>query len=151
MDMMKIKSSAFKEGETIPAKYTCDGDDINPLIEIRNVPAEAKSLALVVDDPDTMRGIPWDHWLVWNINPKTQYIQEDNVPNDAVQGLSSSGKPKYMGPCPPKGKDPHHYVFTLYALDMMLELPQASTKEELIRAMEGHILAHTSLVGMYGR
>jgi len=151
MEEFKMKSSAFKEGEMIPAKYTCDGDDVNPLLELRNVPPEAKSLALIVDDPDASRGTPWDHWLVWNINPKTQYISEDNLPSDAIQGASSWGKPKYGGPCPPKGKAAHHYVFTLYALDTLLELKTGASKEELLREMEKHIIAHTSLVGLYER
>lgn len=151
MEAFKLKTSAFREGEKIPAKYTCDGDDINPLLEIRNAPATTKSLALIMDDPDATRGTPWDHWILWNIDPKTQYISEDNVPNNAVQGANSWGKAKYGGPCPPKGKPAHRYVFTLYALDTLLELPQSSSKEELLRAMEKHIVAHTSIVGTYGR
>ena len=151
MEPFKLKTSAFREGEKIPVKYTCDGDDVNPLLEIRNVPAHTLSLALIMDDPDASRGTPWDHWLMWNIDPATQYISEDNIPNDAVQGMNSGGKPKYAGPCPPKGKPAHHYVFTLYALDAKLALPAGSTKEELLRAMETHILAHTSIVGLYNR
>ncbi len=150
-EQFKLKSSAFKEGDLMPAKYTCDGDDVNPLLEVRNAPPEAVSLALVVDDPDASRGVPWDHWLVWNISPKTQYISEDNLPSDAAQGKNSWGKLRYGGPCPPKGKPAHHYVFTLYALDTMLALPAGGTKEELLREMEKHIIAHTSLVGMYAR
>lgn len=151
MEEMKIKSSSFKDGETIPTKYTCDGEDVNPLLEIRHVPEEAKSLALIVDDPDASRGVPWDHWLVWNIPPRTQYIQESVVPSNAVQGVSSGGKVKYMGPCPMKGKDPHRYIFSLYALDKELELAEGASKDELLRAMEGHIIARAELVGMYGR
>jgi Raf kinase inhibitor-like YbhB/YbcL family protein len=151
MEAFKLKTSAFREGEKIPAKYTCDGDDISPLLEIRNAPATTKGLALIMDDPDATRGTPWDHWIMWNIDPKTQYISEDHIPNNAVQGANSWGKAKYGGPCPPKGKPAHRYVFTLYALDTLLELPQLSTKEELLRAMEKHIIAHTSIVGLYGR
>lgn len=151
MEQFKLKTSAFKEGELIPPKYTCDGEDVNPLLEIRNVPPETKSLALIMDDPDASRGVPFDHWLVWNIDPKTQYISEDNLPHGAVQGANSWGKPRYGGPCPPKGKPAHHYMFTLYALNEMLQLPTNSTKDELLRAMEQHIIQHTSIVGMYGR
>ncbi len=151
MEEMKIKSSSFKDGETIPTKYTCDGEDVNPLLEIRHVPDEAKSLALIVDDPDATRGVPWDHWLIWNMQPRTQYIQEGVVPSGAVQGKGSGGKVKYMGPCPPQGKDAHRYLFSLYALDCMLEIPEGSIKGELLRAMEGHILVKAELVGKYSR
>ena len=151
MNEFKLKSSAFKEGEMIPSKYTCDGEDVNPLLEIRNVPAEAKSLALIMDDPDASRGVPFDHWIVWNIDPKTQYISEDNLPSNAIFGANSWGKQKYGGPCPQKGKPAHHYVFTLYALSESLTLAQGANKEELLRAMEKHIIAHTSIVGLYGR
>ncbi|TSC51840.1 MAG: putative phospholipid-binding protein, PBP family [Parcubacteria group bacterium LiPW_41] len=151
MEEMKIKSSSFKDGEMIPTKYTCDGEDTNPLLEIRHVPDNAKSLALIIDDPDATRGVPWDHWLMWNIPPRSQYIQEGVVPSGAVQGTGSNGKIKYMGPCPVKGKDPHHYIFSLYALDCELELPEGAKKDELLRAMEGHIISKAELVGMYGR
>lgn len=151
MEPFKLKTSAFKEGEKIPAKYTCDGDDVSPLLEIRNVPANTKSLALIMDDPDASRGTPWDHWLMWNIDPATQYISEDNIPNGAVQGNNSWGKAKYGGPCPPVGKPAHRYVFVLYALDTMLDLQTGATKEELLRAMEAHIISHTSIVGTYNR
>lgn len=151
MEEMKIKSSSFKDGELIPKKYTCDGDDVNPLLEIRHIPETAKSLALIIDDPDATRGVPWDHWLIWNIPPKTQYIQEDVIPSGAVQGAGSGGKVKYMGPCPPNGKDPHRYVFSLYALDTLLEIPEGSPKADLLRAMEGHIIAKAELTGRYGR
>lgn len=151
MEQFKLKTSAFKEGDTIPKKFTCDGDDINPLLEIRNVPEGAKSMALIMDDPDASRGVPFDHWIVFNIDPKTQYISEDNVPANAVLGANSWGKPKYGGPCPPQGKPAHRYVFTLYALDVMLELTQGATKADLQNAMEPHIIAHTSIMGTYGR
>lgn len=151
MEPFKLKTSAFREGGTIPKKYTCDGEDISPLLEIRNLPPNTKSLALIMDDPDATRGTPWDHWLMWNISPATQYISEDSIPEGALQGMNSGGRPKYAGPCPPKGKPAHHYVFTLYALDAVLDLAPGATKEELLRAMEAHILGHTSVVGLYGR
>lgn len=151
MEEMKIKSSSFKDGEMIPKKYTCDGEDINPLLEIRHVPNNAKSLVLIIDDPDAIRGIPWDHWLMWNIPPRSQYIQEGVVPSGAVQGTGSSGRIKYIGPCPVKGKDPHHYIFSLYALDCELELSEGAKKDELLRAIDGHIISKAELVGLYGR
>jgi Raf kinase inhibitor-like YbhB/YbcL family protein len=151
MGNLVLKTSAFKEGGTIPKKHTCDGDDVNPMLEIKNVPEGTKSLALIVDDPDATRGAPWDHWIVWNIPPKTQYILEDSVPAGAVQGTTSFGYKKYGGPCPPKGSKPHRYMFKLYALDTELDLPEGATKAELEKAMEGHILDQTVLVGLYQR
>ena len=99
-----LKSSAFRHGDPIPAKHTCDGDNVNPLLEIRNIPAGAKSLAVAMDDPDATRGQVWDHWVVWNIDPKTQYVSEDNVPFGAVLGKNSAGQLKYYGPCPAGAK-----------------------------------------------
>jgi Raf kinase inhibitor-like YbhB/YbcL family protein len=151
MGNIALKSSAFKEGETIPKKYTCDGDDINPMLEIRNVPPEAKSLALIVDDPDATRGVPWDHWTLWNINPRTQYISEDTLPDGVVLGTTSFGHQKYGGPCPQKGSKPHRYMFKLYALDVVLDIPAGATKAEVEKAMEGHILDQTILTGLYSR
>ncbi|MEK7630150.1 MAG: YbhB/YbcL family Raf kinase inhibitor-like protein [Patescibacteria group bacterium] len=151
MDKLILKSSAFHNGETIPAKYTCDSDDVNPMLEIRNIPEGAKSLALIMDDPDATRGTPWDHWLLWNIAPKTQYISEDNVPAGAVQGMSSFNHAKYGGPCPPHGAKPHRYFFKLYVLDTELNLAEGGTKAELEKSMTGHIIAQTELVGLYSR
>jgi Raf kinase inhibitor-like YbhB/YbcL family protein len=151
MGNLILKSSAFKEGETIPAKNTCDGDNVNPLLEIRNIPENAKSLALIVDDPDATGGVVWVHWLVWNIEPKTQYVSEDNIPFGAVQGTTSFNKQKYSGPCPPRGNAPHRYMFKAYALDIVLDLPAGSSKSDLEKAMGGHILDETVLMGRYGR
>ena len=151
MGDMKLKSSAFKEGDLIPRKHTCDGEDVNPMLEVRNLPHEALSLALTVDDPDATRGTAWDHWLVWNIPAATQYIAEDTLPPDAVQGVNTWGKVKWSGPCPPEGAPPHRYVFMVYALDVKLDLALGSTKEQLFAAMEGHVLGRAELVGKYGR
>lgn len=150
MGTLIIKSSAFREGETIPAKYTCDGDDVNPLLEMRGAPEGTQSFALVVDDPDSRNGA-WVHWLVWNIEPRTQYISEDSVPDGAVQGKSSFSHAKYGGPCPSRGDKPHHYRFTLYALDAVLAIPADSDKAALTAAMEGHILGTAVLTGIYER
>lgn len=146
-----LKSSAFKNGDTIPAKHTCDGDNVNPLLEIRNIPTSTKSLAIVVDDPDATRGGTWDHWLVWNIEPKTQYVSEDNVPFGAVQGKNSGGRERYDGPCPPRGNPPHRYMFKVFALDTVLDLPAGSAKADLEKAMAGHVLDQANLMGLYGR
>lgn len=148
---LTLKSSAFREGDIIPRKFTCDGDNVNPLLEIKNVPSGTKSFALVVDDPDATNGKTWDHWVMWNIDPKTQYIMEDNLPSGAVQGLNSWNKNKYGGPCPPQGAKPHRYMFKLYALDALLDLPASSMKAQLGSAMAGHIIGQTTLMGLYGR
>ncbi|MBI5732944.1 YbhB/YbcL family Raf kinase inhibitor-like protein [Candidatus Jorgensenbacteria bacterium] len=150
MNNLILKSSAFKQNEIIPRKYTCDGDDVSPLLEIRNVPEGTKSLTIIIDDPDAPGG-NWDHWLLWNINPRTQYISEDTVPGDSVQGVTSFEHRKYSGPCPPRGDRPHRYQFKLYALDVILNLPEGATKPELEKAMAGHILDQTLLVGLYQR
>lgn len=147
---MEIKSSAFKNNENIPSKYTCDGEDINPLLEILGVPEEAKSLVLIVDDPDAPGGI-WNHWTLWNIDPRTQYIYEDSVPGNALEGKTSFGRVGWGGPCPPKGDKPHRYIFTVYALDTELDLPKGAEKEELEEAMKGHIIDKASIIGLYGR
>jgi Raf kinase inhibitor-like YbhB/YbcL family protein len=146
-----VKSSAFKDGGNVPLKHTCDGDNVNPLLEIRNAPAGTKSLVLIMDDPDATRGGTWYHWLVWNIDPKTQYIDEDTIPYGAVQGTGSGGRVRYEGPCPPRGNPAHHYRFSIYALDTLLELPAGSDEAALKAAMNGHVLAQGMLIGLYGR
>ncbi len=145
---MRIKSSAFKHTETIPSKYTCDGDDISPPLKIEEVPEEAKSLVLIVDDPDAPVGI-WTHWTVWNINPKIEKIEEDSVPEGAVEGMTNFGSTGYGGPCPPGGE--HRYFFKLYALDSKLELDPSTEADELEEAMDKHIIEKAELVGLYER
>jgi len=141
---MKITSSAFENNKSIPAKYTCQGDDVNPPLEISGIPNGTKSLVLVVDDPDAPMGT-WDHWIVWNIKPDTAKIGEGDVPG--VQGMNSFGKQDYGGPCPPSGT--HRYMFKLYALDTELNLSESAHKSDVERAMKGHILAQTKLIGLY--
>lgn len=151
MDMaLTIKSSAFKDGEFIPEKFTCDGENANPLLEIRNIPPETKNLALIMDDPDAPSGT-WVHWLVWNILPNTQYINEDALPDGAVEGKTSFGRPGYGGPCPPRGDKPHRYFFKIYALDGDISLEAGSSLEDLEKAMEGHIIEQSRIVGLYQR
>ncbi len=147
---MKLTSSAFKDGSTIPSLYTCEGKNINPPLEISTVPSHAKSLALIVDDPDvpkTLRpdGI-YDHWIVFNIPPNTHKIAEHSPP-PGIQGRSTNGKNQYVGPCPPDRE--HRYFFKLYALDTMLDLSAGATKKEVERAMQGHIAAQCQLMGRY--
>ncbi|KKU91291.1 MAG: Phospholipid-binding protein, PBP family [Candidatus Jorgensenbacteria bacterium GW2011_GWA1_48_11] len=151
MGNLILKSSAFKEGDLIPPRFTCDGDNINPLLEIRNIPENTKSLVLIVDDPDATGGRTFDHWLVFNMPAKTQYISEDSLPLGAKEGINGAGSVKYVGPCPPRGNAPHRYMFKLYALDAVLDLVSGVTKAELEKTMAGHILDQTVLIGRYGR
>ncbi len=145
---MKIASPAFEHEKNIPSAYTCDGRDINPSLQIADVPAGAKSLALIVDDPDAPVG-DWVHWLIWNLKPDTKEISEDSVPAGAVQGTTDFGNPRWGGPCPPSGI--HRYYFKLYALDAELNLPSSAKKKDLEKAMEGHILEQGVLMGRYSR
>ncbi len=146
---MNIISGAFENGGLIPSKYTCDGENINPPFLITNVPGDAKSLALIMDDPDATRGVTWDHWVMWNISPNTTNIAENSVPSGAVQGQNSWPKNEYDGPCPPQNS--HRYFLKLYALDTMFDLPTSSGSAELVNAMQGHILAEAELMGKYQR
>lgn len=152
---MKLFSPAFEHNGKIPAKYTCDGENISPPFKIENVPANAQSLVLIMDDPDIPDFVSkkinkktWDHWIVFNIPANTKEIIEGKNPQ-GVLGKNTGGKNQYMGPCPPDKK--HRYFFKLYALDKMLSLPKGSTKEEVEEAMRGSILFQTNLVGLYER
>jgi len=143
---IKISSPAFIENGLIPKKYTCDGKDINPPLEIKYIPENTVSLALIIDDPDAPGGV-WDHWIVWNINPKTTEIKENSLPEGAVEGLNSFGKHSYGGPCPPHGI--HHYHFKIYALKKDIKLKPLSGKKELEKAMQGNIISQAEIIGLY--
>lgn len=152
-EKMQITSSAFTEGSMITAKYTCDGRDISPPLEWKDVPDAAKSFALISDDPDAPVGT-WVHWVIYNIPPNVTKFDE-NMPrekefkNGMRQGSNDWPKIGYGGPCPPSGT--HRYYFKLYALDTMLGLKPGATKAQLIQAMKGHILAEAQLMGKYSR
>jgi Raf kinase inhibitor-like YbhB/YbcL family protein len=145
MQKLKIMSSAFKYNERIPAKYTCDGIDVNPPLKFRNIPNGTKSLALIVDDPDAPMGT-WIHWIVWNITPAEE-IDEDTVPG--IEGINDFNKNSYGGPCPPSGI--HRYFFKIYALNAMLDLNSNARKRDLEEAMKGKIISEGELIGLYGR
>lgn len=145
---MEIKSPVFENNGMIPAKYTCDGENINPPLEILGIPEGAKSLALVIDDPDASTGM-WDHWTVWNINPQENLIKENLVPAGAVEGMNDFQKTRYGGPCPHQGK--HRYFFKIYALDRILNLSSSARKKDLEKAMECHILDSAQITGLYQR
>ena len=140
---LTVSSPDFKHEDYIPAKFTCEGKNINPSLNIKGVPKETLSLALIMDDPDAPGGT-FDHWLVWNIHP-AEKISEDSLPG--IAGKNSSGKNKYMGPCPPSGT--HRYFFKIFALDTTLHLPPHSGKQMLEQAMQGHVLAYGELIGLY--
>lgn len=145
---LRVTSRAFPQGGKIPQKNTCDNSNVSPPLRIANLPKTAKSLALIVDDPDAP-GRTWTHWLLWNIDPKTTEIREDSVPKNAVQGTSDFGSARYGGPCPPSGA--HRYYFKVYALDTTLSLPSSSKKAAVEKAMAGHIVAEGRLMGIYSR
>lgn len=145
---LKISSPAFQHNGNIPAKYTCEGSDINPALMIENVPEKAQSLVLIVDDPDAPMGT-WVHWVVWNIDSKIKEIRENSIPSGASQGLNDFRKLDYGGPCPPSGT--HRYFFKLYALDSLLNLPAKARKADVEKAMKGHVLAEAQIIGLYSR
>jgi Raf kinase inhibitor-like YbhB/YbcL family protein len=147
-EKMRIKTTAFQEGGNIPSKFTCDGADANPPLRFEGVPAEAKSLALIVDDPDAPGGL-FTHWLVWNIDPKTTAVEENGAPSNSVQGKNDFGKSGYGGPCPPSGT--HRYFFKIFALDRQLDLAAGSKRAQLDAQMRGHIIAQGELMGRYSR
>lgn len=148
MNTFSIESPAFQNNTSIPKQYTCDGKDINPPLVMRNVPDGTRSLALIVDDPDAPMGT-WVHWVVWNIDPGTVEITENAVPRGAMQGRNDFKKTSYGGPCPPSGS--HRYFFKIYALDTMLDLSSNSTKQDVEKAMKGHVLGDAQTMGLYKR
>ncbi|MCX6354935.1 MAG: YbhB/YbcL family Raf kinase inhibitor-like protein [Candidatus Aureabacteria bacterium] len=150
---LSLRSTAFEEGGMIPSRYTCDGADISPPIEWSPAPAGTQSFALISDDPDAPMGT-WVHWVIFNIPKATRSIPEgiskkERVEDGSVQGVNDFGKTGYGGPCPPGGT--HRYYFTLYALDTSLDLSGKRTKETLLKAMRGHILAEAQLMAKYKR
>jgi Raf kinase inhibitor-like YbhB/YbcL family protein len=144
---MKITSSAFQEGGNIPPKFTCDGSDTSPPLQITGVPSNAKTLLLIADDPDAPSGL-FTHWLVWNIPPQTNSVAEGSPPK-GVHGTNDFGKSGYRGPCPPPGT--HRYSFKIFALDRELDLRAGAKRSQVDAAMKGHVIAQGELVGRYAR
>jgi Raf kinase inhibitor-like YbhB/YbcL family protein len=143
-----IESDAFEHAQPIPAKYTCDGEDLAPPLRWVDVPDGARSLALLVDDPDAPRGV-FTHWIAWRLDPSAGGLNEgEHAPAEGRNGFGTNG---YRGPCPPPGHGRHRYVFRLYALDAELELAAGADKDELERAIDGHVLTTAELVGTYER
>jgi len=145
---MKITSNAFAEGTSIPDKYTMYGQNRIPPLHFEQVPEKARSLALVVDDPDAPKGT-FTHWVLFNLDPKTRDIKEDCVPVMATQGRNDYGEVEYGGPKPPSGE--HRYFFKAFALDTVLALPRGSKREEIEREMKDHFLDHAELMGKYAK
>lgn len=150
-----LTSDAFSNGQSIPAKYTCTGKNISPALMWTEPPAGTQSYALIMDDPDAP-GRTWVHWVLFNIQADIRTLQEDlpitgkNVdPNAIYVGNNSSGTPSYQGPCPPSGT--HRYFFKLYALDTRLNLLPGATKDQVLKAMDGHILAQAELMGTFSK
>jgi len=147
VENMKLTSPSFENNNFIPDMYGANFDNINPALEIQNVPKNAKSLVLIMDDPDALKpaGKVWDHWIVWNIDPNKNVIYDNTVPG--IQGVNSAGKNSYGGPRPPDGT--HRYFFKLYALDTKLNIPNSSKKKDVENAMQGHIIEKAELIGLY--
>ena len=146
---MILTTPAFKNGEPIPKKFTCEGGDMNPELHVENLPQGAKSLALLVEDPDAPGGT-FVHWIVWNIDPLAAFIKEESKPMKSVEGTNSGARMGYMGPCPPPGA-PHRYFFKVYALDIQISLMPGAKKEEFKAAITGHVLTDAELMGTYQR
>lgn len=146
---MKLTSTAFENGGTIPRKYGYKNDNHSPPLTIREIPKDAKSLALIMDDPDAMGAVGkiWVHWVVWNVDTNSTEIKENSLPAGSVEGTTDFNEVGYGGPAPPDKE--HTYVFKLYALDEKLNLQKGSTKKQLEDAMNGHILSEAKLEGKY--
>jgi len=149
---MILTSQSFGHNQSIPSKYTCDGENINPPLTTAEVPNGTKSLVLLMDDPDVPRNLRedgmWDHWVIFNIPPSVAEIREGQEP-DGIHGKGSSGNLGYHGPCPPDRE--HRYFFKLYALETELDLVEGVSKSDVEQAMVGHILEQAELVGKYER
>jgi len=145
IQIIKVFSSAFESNSTIPRKYTCYGENINPPLEFANIPEETESLVLIMDDPDSPMD-PFTHWIVWNIEPVAK-IEEDSIPG--IEGINNFRKIGYGGPCPSSGA--HRYYFKVYALDRQLELKAGAGRKELESEMIGHIIGEGELMGKYSK
>ncbi len=155
---LRMHSSAFSEGAPIPRRNTGDGEDLSPPLTWQGLPAAARELALIVDDPDAPTKEPWVHWVIYNLPATLTELAEGIAPAvhapvapGAIQGKNSWSTIGYRGPAPPKGHGTHRYYFKLYALDAALRLPEGLDKEGLLKKMEGHVVAEAALLGTYQR
>jgi Raf kinase inhibitor-like YbhB/YbcL family protein len=145
---MEVISPVFRDGSPIPPQYSCHGQNVNPPLNVFDVPEGTQSLSLIMNDPDAPGG-DFLHWLVWDIPPSTDSISVNSVPIGAVQGQNGHGQNNYTGPCPPAGTGVHRYIFDFYALDTTLDLKSDSGIQEVIKAQKGHVLAHSALTGTF--
>ena len=155
---MRLTSTAFTHESSIPTRFTCDGEDVSPALSWSDGPGGVQTFALIMDDPDAPPGT-WVHWVAWNVEGSASGLPEGVPKEESLDGGASQGacwgvdsfdRVGYHGPCPPPGS-PHRYYFKLYALDARLDLPARATKDQVVRAMDGHILAETQLMGLYER
>ena len=146
---MKIESNEFQNGGEIPRKFGYKKDNVNPSLLIKEIPTNTKSLVLIMDDPDAMGAVGkiWVHWVVWNIDPSISEIKENSIPSNSIQGKTDFGEIAYGGPAPPDKE--HTYIFKLYALDGKLSIGDGSTKLQVEKAMENHVIAESKLEGRY--
>lgn len=145
---MQISSPEFKDGETIPEKFTCRGNGVNPTIRINDVPTETQSLVLIVRDPDAPSG-DFIHWLLWNISPERTEIAENGMPEEAISGKNSSGSTGFVPPCPPAGI--HRYKFQFFALNSAVKLPKTAGIAELESIISDKVIEESSLIGLVGQ
>jgi len=143
----QLVSSAFDDGDTMPLRFTCKGDNVSPPLSISDIPLDTASLALIMHDPDAPVG-DYVHWLIWNIPPEITEFLEGEAPDSAIEGTNSFGDVHYDGPCPPSGT--HRYIFELYALDAMLDLEEGATEDDLQAEISNHLLGKATLVGRFG-
>lgn len=148
--MLALTTTAFPAGGPIPRKHTKEGQDLSPALAWSGAPEGTRSFALILDDPDAPRAEPWVHWVLWNIPAEVTALGEGSS-GGGTAGRNDFGETGYGGPMPPRGHGTHHYHFKLHALDATLELEAGSTKRQLLRAMEGHVLASAELIGTYER
>lgn len=144
--MLKIFSPNFENGEEIPIKFTCKGENINPELVIENIPEGTQELVLIMDDPDAPKGT-FTHWIVWNINPKINKIEENSTPIDTVVGINSANENKYHGPCPPSGT--HRYFFKIFALNSKINLNFNTNKDKLEKTIKNYIIEQAELIGLF--
>jgi len=143
---MQIKSKAFEDGGMIPVKFTCEGPNVSPPLEFIDVPKDAKSLVLMIEDPDA-EAKPWVHWMVFNIPPDAKGFEENSIANGAQQGLCNGNTLGYEGPCPPENE--HTYVFKLYAVDKMLDTNPTPDRKKVLEQIQGHTIDEAVLEGRY--
>jgi Raf kinase inhibitor-like YbhB/YbcL family protein len=149
-DRITLASTAFRDGDTIPKLYSCDGDDVSPPLSWTDVPEEARELALLMEDPDAPGGT-FVHWVLFKIAPDREEIADAELPQGARQGENSRGDAGYAGPCPPEGDEPHHYEFDLYALSKPIDLPDGASADDVRAAIEASAIARGTLTGRFGR